>query len=113
MALGTITKQTGSSEQLGQPGSPAYAIALSFAGDDSYPTGGTADFTSLVRASDAVSPKAVSVLAVIPCDCGATYIPYYDAVNDKLMVRATANGAEVSNATNLSGTTFRVVVLCV
>lgn len=113
MALGTITAQTGASEMKGQPGSPVYAIPLTFAGDDDYPTGGTADFTSLVRASAGVSPKAVTVVAVIPCDCGATYIPYYDAANDKLLIRATDEGAEASNQADLSGETFNVIVLCV
>lgn len=112
MSLGTITVGAG---QGGKPKAPSFRKKISFPGDDSYPTGGTANFEAAVQSALSLE---VDLIAILPNDCGG-YVPVYDDVNDKLKVYyadydAVADGAliEVANATNLSGTTFNVVVLC-
>ena len=99
MTLGTITA----------PGNatPIFLDKVSFAGDDAYPTGGTAAFQTTFRAK---VKAAREILAIVPQDCGV-YVPSYDKTNDKLKVRAVSNGAEVSNGTDLSGTTFDLLVI--
>ena len=58
----------------------------------------------------------VSILYVVAQDCGG-YVPVYDNTNDKLKVYYADNnnasdGPLIENATaNLSGTTFKIVVL--
>jgi len=110
MALGTITvtKKT----QVGD--GPVRFDLLSFAGDGAYPSGGSTGFQALVRA--ALGVGNVEVLAVIAQDCGG-YQPIYDKAADKLKVyygdnNNASDGPLVENATaNLSGTTFKVLVL--
>jgi hypothetical protein len=86
---------------------PLDLIRLSFAGDGAYPTGGTTGFNAYVQA---VVGRAVQVAAVIKDGACGVYSPIYDAVNDKLYVEDAA-GAEVAAQTDLSGTTFRLLVL--
>lgn len=107
MAL--ATPATLNAEHGEQPGAPSFMLRLSFPGDDSYPTGGTAAFQDFVRA--AVGGRAVEVIDVIAGDC-ADNVPYYDKANDKLKVRVLSTGAEVANTTNLSGVTFNLTALC-
>lgn len=90
------------------PGAPTFVERLSFVGDDSYPTGGTAAFQQFVR--DILGGRAIEIIDIIPGDC-ADNVPYYDKTNDKLKVRVLSTGAEVANATNLSGVTFNLTVL--
>lgn len=111
MAIGTITSVANAGYV---PSQPLCVDLLSFAGDASYPTGGTASFQTSVRNK---LGKTVTVLAVLGQDCGG-YTPYYDKTNDKLIVYYNNNDAvadgpaiEVPNATNLSGVTFNVLVL--
>ena len=90
----------------------AYFDLISFPGDTAYPTGGTADFEAFVQ--EALGHNA-TVLAVIPAHSltGATPAVYhvrYDAANDKLLVLDAAL-AEVADTTDLSGTTFQVLVV--
>lgn len=80
---------------------------ISFPGDGAYPTGGTAAFEASVRT--AVGRGALDIVAVVALDCGI-YSPVYDYTNDKLKVRTEAL-AEVANTTDLSGTTFRILVI--
>lgn len=111
MALGTATlvDATGHSRRA------CFIDALSFAGDGSYPTGGTAAFEAYVKAKLAVG--AIDVVAVVGQDCGG-YVPVYDKTADKLKVYySDSNNAsdgpliEVPDTTALSGVTFHVLVL--
>lgn len=104
MALGAITVEKNGGQKVS---APTFVDRLSFAGDASYPTGGTADFEGSVRTKIGDNR---TILGIFAEDCGA-YRPVYDNATDKLKVYATADGAEVANATNLSGTTMKVVVL--
>lgn len=110
MAIGTITPVADGGYLAS---APLGVDLISFAGDTSYPTGGTADFEGSVQA---ILGKTVKVLTVIPGDCGG-YTPVYDYTNDKLMVyygntdAADGPNIEVPNATALNGVTFRVAVL--
>ncbi len=109
MALGTIT--VGVKEHA--PGHMRMDL-MSFAGDGSYPTNGTAAFQASVRA--ALGVGNVEVLAVIPQDCGG-YVPCYDKAADKLKVYYSNSDSsdgpliEVPNATSLSGVTFKVMIV--
>lgn len=112
MALGTFTQNTRGKQGYGAPHA---LVDLSFAGDSSYPTGGTAGFQAAVRAK--LSGAAITVLAVMAIDCKG-YQVAYDPDNDKLKFYQgdNDNGAdgpavEVPNATNLSSVTFRVLVI--
>jgi hypothetical protein len=102
MALGTITivKQAAAH-------GPLFHDRISFAGDGAYPTGGTAAFETTFRSKIGSSR---TIVAIIPDDCGV-YLPSYDIANKKLKVKGIADGAEVSNATDLSGTTFNLTVI--
>jgi hypothetical protein len=114
MTIGTITKQAASGGVGDQPSSMLFADQFSFTGDSSYPTGGTAGFEAAVRL---ITKDKRTVVAVLPIDCGG-YLPQYDRTNDKLKVyqgdndnAADAPFIEVANTTNLSGVTFKVLVL--
>jgi hypothetical protein len=106
MSLGAITLAAG----LDSPGgpTPVFADRLSFAGDDSYPTGGSLTFQTLVQA--AVAKGGREIVAVIAEDCGL-FLPVYDKATDALKVRNLTDGTEVTATTDLSTTTFNVVVL--
>lgn len=105
MALGTGTV-TGQYKK--SASAPLDVIHISFAGDDSYPTGGTAAFQAYVRA---LLDRDVTIACVTKGAATGTYTPIYDIANDKLYVE-DENGAEVANTTNLSGTTFALVLFC-
>ena len=49
------------------------------------------------------------LLSVDNTHAAATYALYFDRVNNKLLVRALADNAEVANATDLSASTFRLL----
>jgi hypothetical protein len=101
MAIGAITVL-----EVTAGDGPLRADLISFAGDGAYPTGGTANFQTLVR--NALGKGRVEIIAVLGQDCGGR-TPVYDKALDKLKVY---NGtSEISNATDLSATTFRLVVL--
>jgi hypothetical protein len=80
---------------------------VTFAGDDAYPTGGTAAFAALIKAQTGDNRTPIIIIAGL---CGA-FLPQYDVANDKLVVRQLSDGAEVANTTDLSGTTFNLVVV--
>lgn len=118
MAIGTIT--------IGARVDAANGLKLfkcSFAGDGSYPTGGSAALTALKTAIAAAAtaasdknirgPEAVAIVDIIPGDCGQ-YVPSWDYTNSKLKVRdgGHATWNEVGNGTNLAGTTFNVTFIC-
>lgn len=78
-------------------------------GDGAYPTGGTPGFEAYVREVLGLETN-VDVLGVISGDSGI-YVAQYDRANDKLKVRTMATGAEVADTTDLSGTTFNLIVI--
>lgn len=99
MALGAITV----ADQANSDGTQ-FTDVVSFAGDDSYPTGGSA-FDALFKAAVKHDRKIMSAFGY-GADNTVEYIPS----TGKLKARA-AGGAEVANATNLSAATFRVTVI--
>lgn len=112
MAIGAITKQASGGGEVGHAASaPLFTEEFSFAGDGAYPTGGTAGFEASIRG---ITKDNREIVAVLTLDCGG-YTVSWDRANSKLKVYRT--GAvntpqeEVPNATNLSGTTFRVLVI--
>jgi hypothetical protein len=107
MTIGAITRADVSGSE---PSAPTFHDRISFAGDSSYPSGGTPTFSTLFHALTKDSRK---ILAVIGQDCGG-YVVTYDETADKLKVWTGAGSAplaEVASATNLSATTFVVVVV--
>jgi len=104
MAIGTITLGTGAGLK---PSAPLAVQPMSFPGDASYPTGGTATFGATVKTK---LGKSCEILQVIGGDCGV-YLALYDKGNDKLKVRKIVDGTEPTATTDLSGTTFNVTVL--
>lgn len=103
MALGAATV----AHRVNPGDQKVYFDVISFAGDGAYPTGGTAAFEAFVIA--AVGSGARDVVAIVPLDCGV-YRPVYDYAANKLKVQTEAF-AEVANTTNLSATTFRLLVI--
>lgn len=90
------------------PSRPFGTDHLSFDGDDDYPTGGTAAFQEYARSalSRDVDLKSATGLGFT---AGAwTHICRYDQPNDKLLVFALSDGAEVANQADLSSVTFEV-----
>ena len=107
MSFGTVTKVT----EGGGNHAAVFLVNLTIVGDDAYPTGGTAAFQDAVRAA---TGNEIEVMAVVGNDCGG-YIPNYDKTNDKLVVyEAGADAAaldEVTDTTDLSSTTFQLLIL--
>lgn len=107
MAIGAITVL-----EKARADGPICADVVSFAGDSSYPTGGSAFLAAFLTA---VGRKNYSILAVEAQD-GKGYVPAYDRATGKLKLYATGASAgaalaEVTNATNLSAVTFVLTVL--
>lgn len=105
MALGTLTIVE---QEKKSASAPLDCISVSFPGDASYPTGGTAAFTAFIRAG---LKRNVSIVGLIKNGATGVYTPIFDKANDKLYVEDAA-GAQVANATDLSGTVFKLNVLC-
>jgi hypothetical protein len=105
MAIGTITEKTVAAQG---NATPIFLKPVSFAGDGAYATGGTADFQASVRADLGPALEVVEVISGI----AGNYIAQYDKANDKLLIRQISDGAEVANATDLSGTTFNLTLVC-
>lgn len=84
---------------------PAFMDILQFTGDNAYPAGGTPNFRAY--AQQAVGRGRLDIIAVLALDA-AGHTVYYDRLTDMLRVFAPG-GAEATG--NLSGTTFRVLVI--
>lgn len=109
MTIGAITIP----KNAGRSGRPVFMDVVQFAGDNAYPTGGTAFSVALAAAIGA----GRNVLAVLPVDC-AGYVPAYDAATGKLKFYYGDNNnagdgpaIEVPNATDLSAVTMKVLVV--
>lgn len=96
--------------EVGREGGPIIAARISFLGDDSYPTGGSADFSDFVAAALGVGANDLEVLAVTAQNLSDHEL-LYDKTNDKLIVRVASTAAEVANTTDLSSVTFEALVL--
>ena len=103
MALGTPTVRDSADAF-----SNLFEVTFDIPGDGAYPTGGTPNMSTVVSGALASQKKGlVNVVAILGSAPG--YLVNYDAQNDKLVVlNLSSNGAQVSNATDLSGTTFRL-----
>lgn len=121
MTIGTISLGNVNGQK---PSTPMFTVDVEFAGDDAYATGGTPEFTESVRDAIETARKAlddanvrgrtnVEIICVAGYDAGQ-YVPYFDRENDLLFVRdgGSATWAEVANAADLSGTTFKLTLLC-
>ena len=106
MALGTGTVVR---NDIQAASAPIFIKEISFAGDGAYPTGGTANFQAYVRA---LLKADVQVVAVLPCALNGVYNATYVSATDKLLISVAAN-TEVTATTDLSGTTFKLKVVCV
>ena len=107
MSLGTLTRVAAKS---GDSSKPIFYDRVSFAGDSAYPTGGTTGFDALITA---LLGDSREVVGIIPEDCGA-YMPAYLPDDDgtlKVFEGTSGANAEVTDTTNLSGTTFNILVL--
>lgn len=109
MSLGTIVVDS----KVETPSGPVRFDEIHFPGDGAYPSGGTPGFQALVRAK--LGAGSVEVLAVIQVDVSG-YVLRYDRVNDKLMVfegnyDAADGPLQESSTANLSGVTFRCIVI--
>lgn len=104
MALGTITI----TPKVEKSDAVLYAEYVSIVGDGAYPTGGSTGFTASY--TPVLKQGGREILAVIDLTNGANYLAYNKAT-DSLQAFVRATGAEVANTTNLSGTTFTVLVL--
>ena len=104
-----MTQQT---EKGAQTLEPRFKAHMQFLGDSSYPTGGTTGFAALVAA--AAGRQAVTVISVQRIGLCGGFIPVADPVADTLLMLRTALASaaqqEVPDTTDLSGTTFDVLV---
>lgn len=105
MALGALT----ASAPVGQEGGPISIFKLSFAGDGSYPTGGTVAFDALVRA--ALGKGNIEILGVLDQQLSDHVARYVSADGGTLQVQLMSTGAEVGNGVNLSSVTFDLLVI--
>jgi len=110
MAIGAMAKDAAQSG--GSSPGPLFVDTISFEGDDAYATGGTdieTPFKALVGATR-------EILAVVPAGPCGGYVPRFNKADGKLLVY-TSNGAapaalaEFTNAGDLSGTTFVLLVI--
>lgn len=105
MALGTATNN---GERMKSHSHALDAVDLSFLGDSTYPAGGTPGFQAYVRA---VLKRDVTILGILEQGLNGGHTLIYDPANDKLIAEVKATGVEAAPG-DLSGITFRVVVLC-
>ena len=105
MAIGAATVQA----RFNHDNRPCFHDILSFAGDNAYATGGTANFRAYAR--QAVGRGSLDIVAVFGLDTAGNRL-YYNRATDKLKISNSA-GVEITNATDLSATTFTVLVISV
>jgi hypothetical protein len=110
MALGTLVL---TSDEIKGPNDSLQILIVAFPGDTSMAAGGTAGFKAYIQA---IAKRAVKPLYVVPVGGCGGYVPRYDLANDKFQVFQSAGSAaalaEVTTG-DLSGTTFKLAVVCV
>lgn len=105
MALGTPTIRDNADAY-----SQLFCTVLTVAGDSAYPTGGTASFGAFMRTALAAQKKGdIDVVAAYGYAAGGSYVAFYDAQNDKLVV-LDGTLAQPSAATDLSASSFVLTV---
>ena len=102
MALGALTV----GGQIAASQVPTFCDRVSFLGDNSYTTGGTAGFKATLEAK----LKSKREIVAVNDQSIGTHYAVYDHANDKLMVFVRATGLEAANGANLSAVTFSVAV---
>jgi hypothetical protein len=111
--FGFVAGSTAPSEAGAQPSAPTFHDLVSLPGDSAYAgTGGT---TGFLAAFQAATKSTRAILAILAQDCGG-YLVSYAPATDKLKVWETTTGAphvliEVAGTTDLSGTTFNILVI--
>jgi hypothetical protein len=88
---------------------PIFWDTVTLVGDSAYPTGGSAGLQTKLQTLRGDSRVIVAVHVLD----GFGNVLNYDAINDKLKVYIQDSGGalgEVANATDLSGTTFKLVI---
>lgn len=101
MSLGTLTV-IASAASVG----PVFHDNVSIVGDSSYPTNGSTGLLAKLR----TATKSTREIVAARCYVGGGYLVEYDPASEKVKVYEDNNGnpsAEVANATNLSGVTFK------
>lgn len=87
---------------------PFYHEEVTIVGDGAYPTGGSTGLDTAYQALDSAH-QGRTIVAVVSIDTFG-YAVGWDSVNKKLKVYASA-GTEQSNAANLSGVTFHLLLI--
>lgn len=109
MAIGTLTVD---GKKQSAPSQTTFIDAISLVGDGAYPTGGSTGVQAALRAKTGDNR---TILGVIPIGLNGGYLPVWDLANGKLIMLTTDGTAappvEVANAANLSGTTFKLLVI--
>ena len=109
MAIGTLTV---TSQDIEGPNATHFVDEITLVGDSSYPTGGMTGVQAALRAATKDQRQIVDVR---PRGPNGGYDLVWDGDNGKLIAftvggSAGAVKAELANATNLSGTTFKLLV---
>lgn len=103
MTLGALTVIDHNSAAQG----PIFFDHVSLVGDGAYLTGGTTGLQALYQA--AVKSHR-TIMAIVPGFCGDA-VPSYDPATDKLQVQVMSSAAEAANNGNLSGSTYKFVII--
>jgi hypothetical protein len=112
MAIDTLTFHG----EIAADSSPLRHFDISIAGDDAYPTDGTATITATLRSLiEAERPRGaslagLSLLAVENTHAAAGFMFFFDKANDKLVMRGW-DGAQPAGASDQSATTYRLSTL--
>lgn len=105
MALGTLTGVSAAAAQ-----GPIFIDTVTLVGDSAYPTGGS---TGLQAKLQTLRGDGRVIVFVNVADASGNVL-VYNSTNEKLIVyQQDAGGAlaEPANATDLSGTTFKLVIV--
>lgn len=103
MSLGTLTVLEGGES----PNGPLWIERCTLVGDNAYATGGSVGLLAALRTFK--KSNNLNIIAVLGQDNAGKQIGY-DHATDKFKVYA-AGGAETANATDLSASTFNIVVI--
>lgn len=102
MSIGALTRDTVAVKAAGEA---TFVDLISLVGDDSYPTGGSLGVEAALKA---LVGDGREILSVQDAASNGARTCRWDYANKKLLVFAA--GAEVANATDLSGTSFKLLV---